>query len=189
MADKILRRTKFGNPILRQSARRLNDEEILSPEIQQLIKDIKHTCDNKPYGVGFAAQQGGYDVALSIIAIKPTPSRPDNELFDRVVINPEITEYIGYKTKMWEGCISFGLGNDTPYGETWRYKQIKVKYKNEKAETIEETLTGLPAHVFQHETDHINGILFIDKLTSPSTLITVSEFRKRILPNLKKARK
>ena len=186
MVNKILKRTKFGNPILRQPARVLSDEEILSDEIQQLIKDIKYTCDKKQYGVGFAAPQVGVSLALMVIAIKPTPTRPDRELFDRVAINPEILEFIGKKQRMWEGCISFCLGNDTPYGETWRYKTIKVRYQNEKAQTITETLTGLPAHVFQHETDHLNGILFVDNLTSPSTLVTASEFRKHILPTLPK---
>lgn len=183
---KILQRAKFGNPILRKKARILSDDEILSDDIQQLINNIKYTCDKKQYGVGYAAPQGGASVAVLVIAIKPTPSRPNRDLFDRVVINPEIIEYVGDKSRMWEGCISFGLGGDTPYGETWRYKKVKVRYKNEKAETVEEILTGLPAHVFQHETDHLNGILFVDRLTSPGTLLAVSEYKKRILPTLPK---
>lgn len=183
---KILRRTKFGNPILRAKARKLSDEEILSDEIQDLIKDLKFTCDKKQYGVGLAAPQVGVDVALSVIAIKPTPTRPNRKIFNSVIINPEILSHGKKRYRMWEGCISFGLGNDTPYGETWRYKTIKVRYKNEKAQTITETLSGLPAHVFQHEVDHLNGILFIDKLTNPSTLVTASEFRKNILPALPK---
>jgi peptide deformylase len=186
MANKILKITKFGNPILRQKAQKLSDADILSADIQQLIADIKYTCDKKQYGVGLAAPQVGHNLALAVIAIKPTPTRPNRKLFDTVIINPEIINHSIRRCRRWEGCISLGIGNDTPYCETWRYNTINVKYKNAKAQTIEQELTGLASHVFQHELDHLNGLLFVDTLTSPSKIVTASEFRKHILPTLKK---
>lgn len=182
---KLLRRTYFGNPILRAPARRLSKDEIVSDEIQQLIKNIKYTVDKRKYGVGLAAPQVGVGVALALIAIKPTPTRPDRKIFNKVIINPEICETYGSKKGMWEGCISYGSGTNFPYGQTKRYKKIKVSYLDEHAKKHTEIIEGFVAHVFQHETDHLNGILFVDRVTDNSTFITASEYRKRILPTLR----
>lgn len=184
MPNKILRRTYFGNPVLRIAAKRLSKEEILSDEIQQLIKNMKLTVDKRKYGVGLAAPQVGSSVALALIAIKPTPTRPDRAIFNKVIINPEIIETYGNKKGMWEGCISFGSGNNFPYGKAMRYRKIKVRYYDEKAVLHTEILDGFIAHVFQHETDHLNGVLFVDRVKDSSTFITASEYKKRILPTL-----
>jgi peptide deformylase len=183
---KLLRRTYFGNPILRETAKRLSKDEILSDEIQQLIKNIKYTVDKRKYGVGLAAPQVGVSIALALIAIKPTPTRPDRKIFNKVIINPEIIETYGNKKGMWEGCISYGSGTNFPYGQTKRYKKIKVSYVDEYAKKHTEVLEGFIAHVFQHETDHLNGILFVDRVTDNTTFITASEYRKRIVPTLPK---
>lgn len=184
MSHTLLRRTYFGNPILRIVAKKLSKDEILSDEIQLLIKNIKYTVDKRKYGVGLAAPQVGVNIALALIAIKPTPTRPDRKVFNKVIINPEIVETYGNKKGMWEGCISFGSGNNFPYGKAMRYRKIKVRYYDEKAAQHVEILDGFVAHVFQHETDHLNGILFVDRVRDKTTFITASEFRKRILPNL-----
>jgi peptide deformylase len=184
MPNKILRRTYFGNPLLRAEARKLTKAEILSDEIQQLIKNMKFTVDKRKYGVGLAAPQVGSGVSLALIAIKPTPTRPDRKIFNSTIINPEIIETYGNKKGMWEGCISFGSGSNFPYGKAMRYRKIKVRYYDAKAVLHTEILEGFIAHVFQHEKDHLEGILFVDRVRDKTTLITASEFRKRILPNL-----
>lgn len=183
----ILKRTYFGNPILRVRAKKLSTAEILSDEIQNLIKDIKFTVDKRKYGVGIAAPQVGLCVALALIAIKPTPTRPDRKVFNSVIINPKVIETYGNKKGMWEGCISYGSDSNYPYGKAMRYKKIKVCYYDENAKKHTKILQGLIAHVFQHETDHLNGILFVDRVKDNSTFIMSSEFRKRILPNLPKS--
>lgn len=183
---KLLKKTYFGNPILRQKAKILTKEEILSPNIQQLILDIKYTVDQRKYGVGLAAPQVGVSVALALIAIKPTPTRPDRKIFNKVIINPKIIESYGNRTGMWEGCISYGSGSNFPYGKAMRYKKIKVGYYDEHAMQHTEIVNGFIAHVFQHETDHLNGILFVDRVRDNKTFISASEFRKRILPTLPK---
>lgn len=186
LQPKILKRTVFGNPILRQPSRQLSVAEIQSSEVQQLIADMKFTVDKKQYGVGLAAPQVGYDLAIARIAIKPTPTRPTRQLFDRVVINPKIVATKGRRKRMWEGCISFGSGANTPYAQTLRWPHITAQYSNENGETITEDLTGLAAHVYQHEMDHLNGILFVDRVKNNSTFMVASEFRKRIVPTLPK---
>lgn len=178
---KILRRTKFGNPILRQVAQRLSDAEIRSPEIQNLIANMRYTVEQKKYGVGLAAPQIGESLAISVIDIKPTPSRPGIDSFQTVIINPEITEAYGHRTGMWEGCLSCGTGKDTLYGKALRYKKVRLRWQDEAAATHEQDLDGFISHVAQHEVDHLNGILFVDRVRNTKTYMMQDEFYKRIV--------
>ena len=178
---KILKATRFGNPILRSRARRIALAEVRSESIQTLIEDMKHTLFKKSYGVGIAAPQVGADIALSVIGIKPTPNRPNLEPFDTVIINPEIIETYGNKKRLWEGCISCGTGNNTLFAQVPRYKRIKLRWLDEKGTKREEILDGFVAHVAQHEVDHLNGVLFIDRVKDPSTFMMADEYRKRIV--------
>lgn len=177
---KILKMTRFGNPILREEARLLTPEEILSDDIQTLIQNMRHTLVEKAYGVGIAAPQVGKSIVLSVIGIKPTPTRPEFEPFDTVLINPEIIETYGRRKKMWEACISCGTGNDTLYALVPRYERIKLKWLDENAKSREEIFDGFVAHVIQHETDHLKGILFVDHVKDTKSYMMADEYRKRI---------
>lgn len=178
---KLLKITRFGNPILREVARKLTKGEIMSEYIQNLITDIRYTAEKEQYGVGMAAPQVCESIALSMVAIKPTPTRPNLERFETVLINPEILETYGDKVPMWEGCMSCGTGDDILYAQVPRYKSIKLKWLDEHANEREEVLEGFTAHVAQHETDHTNGILFVDRVEDPKTFMTADEYRKRIV--------
>ena len=182
---KILRKTLFGNPILREKARELTPEEILSSDIQEFIVDLKYTVDKKKFGVGIAAPQVGKSIALAMLAIKPTPNRPNRQEFNSVIINPKVIKGIGEKALMWEGCISFASGTDNvPFAQTERWPSVEVEYLDERAVSHREVLAGFLAHVFQHETDHLNGTLFVDRVVDSSTFMLATEYRKRILPTL-----
>jgi peptide deformylase len=178
---KILKATQFGNPILRTRTKRLTRDEIKSETIQTLIENMQYTLLKKKHGVGLAAPQVGADVALSVIGIKPTPNRPSLTPFDTVIINPEITETYGNRKAMWEGCISSGLGNNSLFAQVPRYKKIKLKWIDQYCIEHEETLEGFVAHVAQHETDHLNGILFVDRVKDTTTYMTAGEYRKHIV--------
>jgi len=180
MAD-IIQATRFGNPVLREAARRLTPEEILSDSVQTLIVNMRHMLVEKSYGVGIAAPQVGESIALSVIGIKPTPTRPNLEPFDTVIINPEIIETYGRRKKMWEGCISCGTGDDTLYGLVPRFERIKVTWLDEHAQSQEEVIDGFVAHVVQHETDHLNGILFVDRVKDTRSYMMADEYKKRIV--------
>ncbi|HSX28113.1 MAG TPA: peptide deformylase [Candidatus Saccharimonadales bacterium] len=186
VTPNILPRAKFGNPILRQKARLLTPQEICSEHMQNLIADIRYTLLKKPYGVGMAAPQVGESLAFSVIGIKPTPTRPNREKFDMIICNPEIIEIFGRRTSMWEGCISCGTGTDTLYAKVPRYKKIKLRWLDEHAQSHEEILEGLPAHVAQHEVDHLQGILFVDRVKDTTSYMMADEFKKRVAkPNKK----
>lgn len=178
---KILKAARFGNPVLRQVARRLNVHEIKSSETRALIENMRHTLKTKKYGVGMAAPQIGVSVALSIIAIKPTPTRPELKPFDMAIFNPEIVEVYGKKVQMWEGCISCGTGKDTLFAKVPRYKKIKLRWDDEQGERHEEVIDSFVAHVAQHEVDHLNGIVFVDRVKDTSTYMMADEYRKRVV--------
>lgn len=177
---KLLKLTRFGNPILRLPTRELSIQEIHSDEIQQLIANIRYTNTTKKYGIGIAAPQVGVSVALSLIDIKPTKTRPDVEPYEQIIINPRY-EGIGRRASVWEGCLSTGVGKHTLFAKTLRYKRIRAQWYDEHAIPHAEELRGIPAHVFQHETDHLSGALFVDHVRDPSTYIMADEYRKRIL--------
>lgn len=177
---KKLRLRQVGDPILREVAMRLTPEEIKSDKIQVLIRTIRDTNTAKQYGVGLAAPQVGVSSALSVIGIKPTPTRPELEPFDTVIINPTY-EGIGRRVGMWEGCQSCGKGQNTVYAKALRYRKIRATWLDENAVLHSELLEGFLAHVFQHETDHLNGILFVDRVRDTKTYMMADEFRKRVL--------
>jgi peptide deformylase len=157
---KILRKTEFGNPILRAAPQVLSDEEIRSDKIQQLIENMYHTLEYRKYGVGVAAPQVGRSVAISAIDTKPTPTRPDLVRQKLTIINPKIIKTYGQTSEEWEGCIS---GAEL-YAKVPRYKKVRLQWQDEEARQHEQDFDGFLAHVIQHEVDHLNGILFVDKV-------------------------
>jgi peptide deformylase len=180
--SRILNRTQFGNPILRTVARKLEPNEIVSEKIQTLIEDMLFTLEIKKYGIGLAAPQIGESIALSVISVKPTPTRPELEKSKLIIINPEITQTYGRRTQKWEGCISFGSGRNFPYAKALRWSKIHVRYLDEKGIPQEGDFDGMLAHVLQHEIDHLQGVLFVDRVRDSKTYVMVDEYKKRILP-------
>ena len=171
---------RFVNPILRQNAEQLSVGEIKNEKIQELIEDIRALIESEAYGVGLAAPQVGESLALSVISIKPTPNRPNLERFEQVIINPTY-EGIGRRSSMWEGCLSSGEGDNTLFAKALRYQKIHATWYDENAEFHDKILDGFVAHVFQHETDHLGGILFVDKVRDTTTYMLADEYRKRIV--------
>jgi len=172
--------TRFGNPILRQKTSDVTVDEIRSETIQQFIDELKVIIESKNYGVGLAAPQVGKSMRISVIDIKPTKLRPEVEKFSLTIINP-VYEGVGRRTPLWEGCLSSGAGKNTLYAKALRYKKIKATWVDESGAKHEQVLEGLPAHVFQHETDHLDGILFVDRVRDTKTYMMADEYRRRII--------
>jgi peptide deformylase len=133
-----------------------------------------HTLEHKKYGVGLAAPQVGRSVAMSVIDTKPTPTRPDLVRQTLTIINPDITGVYGEAVEEWEACIS---GPDL-YATVPRYKKVRLRWMDEQAQVHEENFDGFLAHVIQHEVDHLNGILFVDKVADTKSYMTFKEYRK-----------
>ena len=178
---KELKCTQFGNPILRQKAKLLTQKQIQAKSTQNLIANMRHTMISKGYGVALAAPQVAKSIALFIIAIKPNKNHHTRKTENKVCINPVIIKTNGKKQPMWEGCMSLGEGDTTLFGQTHRWPKLKVRYIDENGIEVFEELDGLEAHVFQHEYDHLQGILFVDKVKDTKTYMTIAEYQKRIL--------
>lgn len=174
---KILEFTPEAGEVLRQSCRRLAKEEILSTEIQNLIADMKYTIQRVEKGVGLTANQVHRQEAISVVSIKPTSKYSKLE---KIYINTEIVETFGKLVPRWEGCLSTAQdeNGEPSMAQVPRYKKIRVRYLDERGNQREEISEGFVAHILQHETDHLNGILFTD-LIDKKDLISYREYAKK----------
>jgi peptide deformylase len=174
------KRAEFGNPILRQTAESLEISKISTKRIQNLIADMRETLQTEKLGVGLAAPQVGEGVALVVVCVRPLPHRKAVEPFDAVLINPEITETYGRRIQLWEGCISGGPGKASLFAKVPRYKKVRVKYYDEAGKNHHKTFEGFLAHIVQHEVDHLNGLLFVDRVKDTKSYVTYAEYMKRV---------
>lgn len=170
--------TQFGDPVLRIVARELKIDEIQSKKTKQLIKEMKSLLVVKKLGIGLAAPQVGVNSAIAVIELQKTPIRSEIEDLSLVIINPKIRKVFGNKSQLWEGCISSGAGKAGLFAKVPRNKKIELEYLDEKAVKHIEIFNGLAAHVIQHEVDHLNGTLFIDKVVDTKTFMTFAEYKK-----------
>ncbi|MEX2014514.1 MAG: peptide deformylase [Candidatus Saccharimonadales bacterium] len=176
--QKKLKIYEFGNPILRENAKSLTIKDIKATKIQKLIKEMQEFILSKKMGVGLAAPQIGKSLALAVVCIRPIKHRKEAKEFDLVIINPQIIKTYGNRIQQWEGCISAGPLKSGLFAKVPRYKRIELKYHDEKGKQQKKTFEGLAAHIIQHEVDHINGILFVDKVKDTKTFITYNEYIK-----------
>ena len=162
----ILPIVAYGDPVLRKVAVAIDAE---FPDLEKLINNMKETMYNAS-GVGLAAPQIGK--AIRLFLIDASPFAEDDNLseeertvlksFNRVFINPEILEEEGEEWLFNEGCLSIPEVRE----DVSRQPKITIEYQDENFTIHTETLEGLAARVFQHEYDHIEGILFTDKLST-----------------------
>ncbi len=142
----------MGNPVLRLKARKLTRDEILSPALKQLVEDMFDTMEDYE-GIGLAAPQIHESIALAIV-------QDPNEAGPTIVINPEMTVLDDSTQGFWEGCLSI----PEIRGLVYRPRKIKVDFLDLNANPQSLILEGFPATVFQHELDHLFGVLFIDRI-------------------------
>ena len=162
----ILPIVAYGDPVLRKAGKEIDADY---PELEKLIANMKETMYNAS-GVGLAAPQIGK--SLRLFLIDASPFADDDELeeeerevlktFNRVFINPQIIKEEGDEWAFNEGCLSIPDVREDVY----RQEQITIEYQDEDFKKHTEVLTGLAARVFQHEYDHIEGVLFTDKLST-----------------------
>ena len=162
----ILPIVAYGDPVLRKVGKEIDKEY---PQLEKLIADMKETMYNAQ-GVGLAAPQIGKDIRLFLIDASPFADDEDLseedrkvlETFNRVFINAKIIKEEGDEWAFNEGCLSIPDVRE----DVFRQETITIEYQDENFEKHTEVLGGLAARVFQHEYDHIDGILFTDKLSS-----------------------
>lgn len=162
---------KVGHPILQQTAQTITD--FANPTLQDLIQSLMTTM-MKYHGVGIAAPQVFQSLRLFIIASHPNPRYPEAPMMNPIVMmNPRILSHSSEITqeKDWEGCLSVqGVRGLVP-----RYQTITVEYCDHYGQLKYQELTDFVARIFQHELDHLNGLVFLDRLESSQDLQDITE--------------
>jgi peptide deformylase len=164
-----LKIVQAGEPVLRAQARRLTREEIISDEIQRLIRDMRETMRDAP-GVGLAAPQVGVTLQLAVIEDREEllSSLPAEELAEKerkavpfhVIINPEITLLGDARADFYEGCLSLpGFS-----AVVARARRVRVAYLDQRGVPQSVEASGWYARILQHEIDHLRGTLYIDRM-------------------------
>jgi peptide deformylase len=168
----VLQIAKLGNPILRQVARRVTEKECRTAAFQRFLDDLVDTMRVKD-GVGLAAPQVSQSVqAIVIESEESTRYRRAPRLPLLVMINPTITAYSEETVEGWEGCLSL----DNLRGRVARSIRIHVDGFDRFMEPVSIDAERFLAVVFQHEVDHLNGKLFIDRMTDLTALTHLAEY-------------
>lgn len=163
----------YGDPVLRKKCKPVDE---INDEIKKLIEDMVDTMEANN-GIGLAAPQIGLDLRIFVTYV---PKEEENGEFGpgilRVFINPEILEYSEEKTQLTEGCLSI----PTVHGSVVRPFKVKVRALDKEGNEFTEEFEGLEAHCVLHENDHINGVLFVDRIRGKE--------RKTLEPQLRKVK-
>jgi peptide deformylase len=171
---EILQIIQLGDPVLRSPAQLVND--IQDERIQKLIDDLIATVV-QANGVGIAAPQVAESSRLFIVASRPNPRYPNAPAMEpTAMLNPRILAHSTDVVKGWEGCLSIpGIRGWVP-----RYQAIEIEYTDRDGKLQKQELTDFVARIFQHEYDHLDGIVFLDRLESTQDIITEQEYQKRV---------
>ena len=168
----ILKVARMGHPVLRTKAEALGRADIASPAFQKLIDDMLETMAEYR-GVGLAAPQVHESVRLFVAMVDETEEgEPDPEPI--AIINPEITVVGSETVEDWEGCLSI----PDIRGRVPRALEIKVRAFDREGGRMELHAKDFPARVIQHETDHLDGILFFDRMRSFESLTFLDEYSR-----------
>jgi peptide deformylase len=166
---------QLGNPILRQKAQQIDN--VQDQRIQNLIDALIVTATARN-GVGIAAPQVSQSARLFIVASRPNPRYPNAPLMaPTAMINPQLIAHSTEIVNGWEGCLSI----PSIRGLVPRYQAIEVEYTTRNGKQNRQELTDFVARIFQHEYDHLDGIVFLDRVKSTQDLMTEQEYLQRIV--------
>jgi peptide deformylase len=169
----VLPITVVGDPVLRTPAAPLSRAELADPDTQRLIDDLIET-KRAANGAGLAANQVGDPRRIAIVEIEPGnpryPYKPPLPL--TVLVNPRIVGGTTAQIEINEGCLSV----PDLRGAVLRSAEVEVEYEGREGTTRRQTVRGLTAGTFQHEIDHLEGVLFLDRVRDPRSLATWEMF-------------
>jgi peptide deformylase len=170
----ILKVANIGNPILRRKSPDVSLEMIQNVDFQKLIDDMVETMREYD-GVGLAASQVHVNLRIFTMEVTSNPRYPDEPNFPlTIVINPIVTVTNDSLINGWEGCLSIpGLRGNVP-----RVQALSVEGLDRFGERLHLSLEGFPARIVQHETDHLNGMVYIDKMSDLTTLSFQREYER-----------
>ena len=169
----------MGHPVLRAKAKPVSREDITSPRIQRLIDDMFDTM-REYSGIGLAAPQVHEGLRIFVAGVRPVESPPsdlgrdDEDMPLIALVNPQITPVGDVVEPGWEGCLSI----PDVRGLVPRAADVRVDAYDRKGRKVTLKARGLPARVIQHETDHLDGVLFLDRMRTLQTLTFMDEYQR-----------
>lgn len=175
-ADAFVRTIEqLGAPVLRQVAAAVDD--VSAAPIRDIAKALLTTLASTE-GVGLAAPQIGESVRMMVVASRPTPRYPAApSMAPTLMINPSFEALSTEKEMGWEGCLSIpGIRAEVP-----RYSKISVSYRDLAGDIRQLELEGFVARVFQHEYDHLEGLVYLDRVEDNRSIISEQEFQKTVV--------
>jgi peptide deformylase len=170
----ILKVTRLGHPVLRKVTETVSQSELESPALQKFIDDMIETM--KEYdGVGLAADQVHESKQIAVLEVADNPRYPEKPQVPlTVLVNPTITPLSKDIEEDWEGCLSIpDLRGMVP-----RYKSVRVQALDREGKEIDFVANEFHARVIQHEFDHLNGKVYLDRMRDFSTLTFLQEFAR-----------
>ena len=170
----LLQIAQLGNPVIGKKSKSVDNSE--DKNFQELIDNMIGTCLDVN-GVGIAAPQVYKPVRLFIVASQPNSRYPDApKMKPLAIINPRIIAFSKTSIEGWEGCLSV----PSIRGFVARHSYIAVEYTTREGKKAKKTFKGFVARIFQHEYDHIEGKVFLDRVQSTKNLISEKEYQKMI---------
>jgi peptide deformylase len=169
----ILKVARMGHPVLRERARPLDSTEVRTSTFQKLIDDMIETMAEYE-GIGLAAPQVHEGVRLFVAGVEGSGDNLKIVPF----INPVITPVGAETVEDWEGCLSI----PDIRGKVPRAREVVIKALDRRGKPFELSLKNYPARVVQHETDHLDGVLFFDRMKTFDTLTFMEEFQRYWTP-------
>jgi peptide deformylase len=164
----------IGHPVLRQVARTLTPDELRTPSVQQFIDDLVETMHDAN-GAGLAANQVYEPVQICAIEVKDNPRYPYKPNIPlTILVNPTIEPLTEVTFENYEGCLSV----PNLRGVVDRVAEIRVRAWDRHGEPIDRVVRGISAGTFQHEVDHLNGKIFVDRVKDTRTLTTWQDFER-----------
>ena len=164
----------LGHPVLREVARKLTREELASPKVQAFIDDLVETMHDAN-GAGLAANQVYEPIRICAIEVRNNPRYPYKPNFPlTVLVNPEVSPTTDDTFMNYEGCLSV----PNLRGEVRRFTGVKVRAWDRHGKDVELDVKGLTAGTFQHEVDHLDGKVFLDRVEDTRTLATWADFER-----------
>ncbi len=174
MSIGVRKVTQIGNPILRKVLRRLKPEEIRSAEILHLVKEMAATMQEYD-GVGVAGNQVGEDLSVFVMGLPKGTKRHPDGITLIAVFNPVIKPIGDEYEEDWEGCLSV----PDLRGIVRRHKKLELSGHGIDGKPFKKIYEGFPARVIQHETDHLNGLVYLDRMDGLKSLSYMSEMSRR----------
>jgi len=173
----ILKVARLGHPVLRQQAERVLPADIQSAQVQQLIDDMIETMHEYD-GAGLAANQVHVPRQIAVIEVAKNPRYPDApEIPLTVLINPVVTPTSEEIEEGWEGCLSV----PDMRGVVPRYTAVRLECLDRQGKLVDLVAKDFFARVIQHETDHLNGIVYVDRIRDMRTLSHIAEWQRHWL--------